>query len=351
MIWGVLFWLSFSAVAEDVAAPGSALSELSEAQASSNDYRSFKTYHYLTCVQENAKSQGLFFNATAASGMIKALSPALDRSFQRHNMTQSEIALFLSQALPESHFLTQLTETADLRPSGDASSTPDQVAMAQMASSASVDHKDLETSKTAGRNIGVGIIQITGMDNQISAIHYVIEKLALGKKEPKWKFAWNFKAPDGVVNPKTRKMGLKDKQVMPDTSDPKTLIQFRNWYRGKYPGSDIAAYDLFARPELMSTPGLVIEDKSDMKLPPMNSSDLMAELSMAYWHGRCQGQMGKIANSKSAKSKSYGPESFESREEYLVASATSCVKGKNRYTREQLETRLKWYRVSKQCVK
>ena len=349
MVWWVFAILIGSARGEELALPAGANDSIRRERLRPPDKKPEEMNEVrlaLMCIQSNLDND-TYFNPhkNAASCMIKRLAPALESSFVRHGMTNNEVALYLSQALVESSFFNTLTEKRGLnagKDCEDGGSTD----LTHVIDALTADATGLDTKSYAGDNIGNGIIQITGFDNQVSAIDYYLQQTDVERAEPpKWKTYWEFQ--DGTKTVLDKKGHQKEVpnvvQLQPD-ADRLTRRKFMKAYR-EAKGRSLDVYKVISEPEGSSSPNLQLRDD---KLGTVNSSLFMTEMSMAYWHGKCKGEMATIANSKAGKAKSYQPDSFTDRRDYLLRSAAKCVKGN--YRESDIKTRGRWYDVAKCCV-
>ncbi len=340
-LWSLVLW-SFLANAGETATGGGTASPTPPPV---GGIENIPVYKALTCIQASAPDT-LFHNPNKnlADCVIRQFAPALQVSIRERTMTNTEISLFISSAIEESRFFTKLVETRNLSTGPQSVCGSREDSMTNLIEA--LDGKASATGTTvyAGNNVGQGILQITGMDNRISALDALVQRFRLGRRpdQVEWKTYWEFPYGD---NPKY--------QIGPRESNPKVLAAFRDWYRTNYrPGQDIDVFGLYTAPEFMSMPNIPLTDAKVGERgafgAEQDSSYLVTEMAMYYWHNRCRGEMAKYAANHMYSGR-YDPSTYGTPQGRMIRAAMKCVKGSDSDT-NSLYRRQDWYNLSKTCV-
>lgn len=320
--------------------------------------KSLPVYKVLSCIQASAPDS-LFFNPdkNKADCAIRMFAPSMQVSVNKRGMSKNEFAMFLSQTIGESYFFTELKETP--RPGTGLSLVPacsgtpgvkKDLSITDVINSTVGGASAASTTQYAGANLGAGIVHLTGMDNNISALDYLIQRARLGRGEAQaeWKKYWEFPYLD------TDGDGKKEMyQIKPGEKDVKVLKAFREWYSTQYrPGQDLNIYGLWENPDSLLTPGEIATDAqlygAGSERAEVNTATLTVEIAMAYWRERCDGEMAKYAANYMYKGK-YDPDTYFTPEGRAMRAAMKCVKGREGPEKDR-ENRYDWFNLAKACA-
>ena len=278
------------------------------------------------CIRSKVDSAHSLIRQPRAWSMIKKFSGRLEKSFQKLGFTDFERALFYSQILAETGGFTHFSETKDFK----AGQSPMEQLVADVLDDARFEaKKDAKKSAEFGQCRGRGLVQVSRCDNLISAIHYM--NLEERGREPKWLSDWTYK----VAGQERR---------ITTTATPEDIKAFESEYRMRF-GMDADAYGVLREPRRASMTDVVWQDKTTQK--SISSEQLMVNISMAYWRGRCGPVLRNVVTpNRLAEYELCQKFAGGSYLEHAIKCLTYCVRG----TTDGWQERLKWMGFAMACV-
>lgn len=326
------------------------------------DQQNSAAFKELNCLRAKAP-KGHTFAHCSVEARIKMLAPFMQTAFDREKMGPKERALFYSQILVESSYLTKFAETKDHtldkcddklnKPKSAATSgvDSDEMALRDIISMSEDDTKFKEVkgathSSNFGQFRGRGLIQLTRCDNYLSVLHYL--NLQYRGQNPYWQPSWH----TGKEQKKSNQLGAVCSQ--------NELEDMMEYYSDKYQKKmSLNLYNAIENPMYFGAPGMDLTDKATKESPAksdklnmsITGEKFMVDVAMAYWKGRCGEDVRKfIVNPQKSKSE-WCPKNRKglSDNEIITQCMTGCIKGKG--SLESWEKRNEWFEKAQECTK
>ncbi|MCB9072703.1 MAG: hypothetical protein H6623_03710 [Bdellovibrionaceae bacterium] len=298
-------------------------------------------YKVLTCMQKKFDGKALF-KSEEAKRNVQLLAPFLELAFEREKMSKKERALFLSQAIVESGGFTHFSETKKLTADkgGSENRTTLQLAMDVLAKAANGDllagkaKAGAKHSSQFGQYRGRGMIQLTGCDNYLSALHYL--NLKYRNQKPYWQPYWY--ASEEKQPPKETQVG----HVCSDAQLNKIMEIYEKNSQHKM---SLNLYDALEDPMRLGWAGATLHDK---KLEQdITGEKFMMDIAMAYWKGRCGEGIESILKNPQKTTSSFCPKDRRKmdNDEIISRCTTQCVKGSQGSWKE----RNTYFKLAQEC--
>lgn len=336
--------------------------------------QSSEAFKELNCLRSKAP-KGHTFAHCSVEGRIKALAPFLQTGFERNKMGPKERALFYSQILVESSFLTKFTETHDhsldpcankkngadtdgsLKANLDTEAIPgksmdaSEMALRDLIDSTADDSKfkqikGAKHSSNFGEFRGRGLIQLTRCDNYLSVLHYI--NLQYRGQNPYWQPSWHI----GKKHKRNNQIGA--------VCEKDELNAMIDYYSKEHQGKmSLNVFNAIENPMFFGAPGMDLTDKATPSSPStedklnlaISGEKFMVDVAMAYWKGRCGTDIKKfLVNPRAAKSMWCPADRSELTDNQVITQCmTGCIKGKG--SLESWQKRNEWFEKAQECVK
>lgn len=312
---------------------------------------------------------------------LKTFASFLDTALRRPRSNRkplgpTERALFYSQIFVESAFFSHLSETKKFSTSHTDSSDPQRLAMSALVHNVNSDSDFKEkvnsrTSNNYGQYRGRGLIQLTGCDNMLSAIHYL--NMEYSGKNPEWISHWDIRTNEQIKKDRidlTKKYReslssdeiekkiqavAKQNQIGPVCNDPQKLEKLINSYSESHPGMSLNLFGAVKDPFRFSMPGADFTDEKTKKR--ITGEKFMVDTTLAYWNGRCGKDIQEFIRSPKSSESVFCPSKSDRQkmndQEIISYCATKCVKGSvgGRGEKGGWHDRHHWFLEAQKCVK